>query len=137
MEQPIQQSTTHFGNGTTLENYYFGLKDGKILKKNTVMKSNKCNQCDYASSQAGDLRRHLKTHSGEKSQKCNQCDYATYHTGHLKTHIKTHTGEKPNKCSQCEYASSRADQLRLHFKRHVGKIQTIVPKCIEDVRKEV
>ena len=27
---------------------------------------NKCNQCDYASSLAGDLRRHLKTYSGEK-----------------------------------------------------------------------
>ena len=39
-----------------LENYDFGLKDAnvKILKKNTdnVIKSHKCNQCDYASSQA-------------------------------------------------------------------------------------
>ena len=33
-------------------------------------KSNKCNQCDYASSQASNLRRHLKMHSGEKSSKC-------------------------------------------------------------------
>ena len=30
-------------------------------------KSNKCNQCDYASSWAGNLRTHLKMHSGEKS----------------------------------------------------------------------
>ena len=29
-------------------------------------KSNKCNLCDYASSQAGNLRRHLKLHSGEQ-----------------------------------------------------------------------
>ena len=66
-----------------LENYYFGLKDAnvKILKKNTdnVIKSQKCNQCDYASSCARNLRTHLKTHlktlSGEKSKKCNQCDY--------------------------------------------------------------
>ena len=27
-------------------------------------KSSKCNQCDFASSQASDLRRRLKTHSG-------------------------------------------------------------------------
>ena len=33
-------------------------------------KSNKCNQCDFASIQAGNLRRHLKTHSGEKTNKC-------------------------------------------------------------------
>ena len=32
-------------------------------------KSNKCDQCDYAFSHTGDLRRHLKTHSGEKSKK--------------------------------------------------------------------
>ena len=41
----------------------------KIQNKTTenVIKSNKCNQCDYASSQTADLRKHLKTHSGEKS----------------------------------------------------------------------
>ena len=29
-------------------------------------KSNNCNHSDYASSRAGDLRRHFKTHTGEK-----------------------------------------------------------------------
>ena len=37
-------------------------------------RSKKCYQCDFASSQAANLRLHLKTHSGEKSNKCNQCD---------------------------------------------------------------
>ena len=36
-------------------------------------KSNKCNQCDYASSHAFSLRTQFKTHSGEKTNKCNQC----------------------------------------------------------------
>ena len=58
--------------------------------------SNKCNQCDYASSDAGNLRRHLKTHSGEKSNKCNQCDYASSRADKLRTHLKTHSGEKSN-----------------------------------------
>ena len=57
----------------TFENDDFGLKDInlKTLNKKTdkVIKSNKCKQCDYASSQAGNLRRHLKKHSGEKSNK--------------------------------------------------------------------
>ena len=57
-------------------------------------KSNKCNQCEYASSQAGDLRRYLKTHSGEKSNKCNQCNFASAQASNLRTHIKTHSGEK-------------------------------------------
>ena len=31
-------------------------------------KSNKCNQCDFASTRAGNLRTHLKTHSGENQK---------------------------------------------------------------------
>ena len=36
---------------------------------NEVVKSYKCNQCNYASSHAGNLRTHLKIHSGEKRNK--------------------------------------------------------------------
>ena len=61
-------------------------------------KSNKCNQCDYESFQAGNLRQHFITHSGERSNKCDQCDYASSDADHLRTHLKTHSGEKPNKC---------------------------------------
>ena len=42
------------------------------IKLPTGEKSNKCNQCDYASSRADSLRAHLKTHSGKKSNKCSQ-----------------------------------------------------------------
>ena len=52
-----------------MENYDFVLKGAnvKIPKKTTdnIIKSNKCNQCGYASSRAGDLRQHLKIHSGD------------------------------------------------------------------------
>ena len=71
----------------------------KIPKKTTdnVIKINKCYQCDYASSHAGILRRHLKTHSGEKSNKCNQCNFASAQASDLRRHLKIH-GEKSNKC---------------------------------------
>ena len=117
-----------------------------LLWKCTVVK--KCNQCDYASSQAGDLRIHLKTHNGENSNKCNQCDYASSHAGYLRKHLKLYTGKKshkcnqcnyvsshigvfqitsrlvdrfmPNKCNDCDYASCRADDLKTHLKMHIG-----------------
>ena len=76
-----------------MDNYDFGLKEANVKnpKKtiDNVIKSIKCNQCEFASSQEGDLRRHLKTHSGEKSNKCSQCNYAS-------SHFKTHSGEKSN-----------------------------------------
>ena len=56
-------------------------------------------QCDYASVQAGDLREHLKTHSGEKSYNCNQCNFASLQASNLKTHWKI------AQCSQSNFAS--------------------------------
>ena len=56
----------------------------------------------------------------EKSKKCNQCDFASSQATPLKTHLKTHSGEKTNKCNQSDYASSRADGLRRHLKTHSG-----------------
>ena len=109
----------------TLENYGFRLKDAdvKILEQKTdnVIKSNKCNQCEYASSRADHLRKHLKRHSGEKSNRCNQCDFACVDPSSLKSHLKTHSGLKSNKCNQCDYVASRASNLRTHFKTHSGE----------------
>ena len=56
--------------------------------------SNKCDQCDYASSYASVLKTHLKMHSGEKPNKCHQCDYLPSHAGNLRTHLKMHSGVK-------------------------------------------
>ena len=63
------------------------------MKSHSGEKLNTCNQCDYASSYASALRRHLKTHSEEKPKKCNQCDYATSQAGNLRTHLKIHSGK--------------------------------------------
>ena len=72
------------------------IEDVETLKMNTneATKSNKCNQCNYASSYAHHLKTHLKMHSGDKSNKCNQCDYTSSQTGHLRTHLIAHSGEK-------------------------------------------
>ena len=48
----------------------------------------------------------MKTHNGIKSNKCNQCDFASSRAELLRGHLKTHSGEKPNKCNQCGFASS-------------------------------
>ena len=58
---------------------------------------------------------------GEKSNKCNLCDYATSNAGHLRTHVKMHSGEKSNKCNLCDFASNKASDLRRHLKTHSGE----------------
>ena len=48
---------------------------------------------DFACLDPSSLRKHLKMHSVEKSNKCNQCDFASVRAGNLKTHLKTHSGK--------------------------------------------
>ena len=100
-----------------------------VTKGGQAKRSNKCNQCEYASSHAGNLMMHLKTHSGEKSNKCNQFNYASAHTSHFKIHMRTHSLEKPYKCSQCDHASSQAGNLRIHLKTHSGEKSNICNQC--------
>ena len=99
------------------------------LKIHSGEKSNKCKQCDYPSSYAHHLKTHLKTHKGEKSNKCKQCDFASSQAGHLRTHLKRHSGEKSNKCNQCNYASSYAGNLRTHLKMHSGEKSNKCNQC--------
>ena len=66
-----------------LEDYDSGFKKTNEI----IVKSNKCNQCDYASSQTtSHLRTHLKTHCGEKSNECNQYGHTLSRAGGLRRH---------------------------------------------------
>ena len=106
-------------------------KESSVTNKttNNGIKPKKCSQCNYASSQTGNLKTHFKTHSGEKFNKFNQCDYATSYPGTLKRHVKIHSGEKLKKCNQCDYASSRAGNLKEHFKTHSGEKLNKCNRC--------
>ena len=113
---------------------------GKNISRNIIRIRYKffdnCNQCNYASFQAGYSRKHLNVwlciFSGrssedpfentwwKKSYKFNQCNYASFQAVDLRKHLEKHSGEKSNKCNQCDFASSRAGHLRTHFKTHTG-----------------
>ena len=53
-------------------------------------------------SQAHNLRKHERTHTGEKPFKWSKCDPSFSIAGNLKEHEGTHTGEKPLKCNKCD-----------------------------------
>ena len=79
-----------------------------------------------------DLTAHLKTHNGEKSNICGQCDYASSQSSNLKRHLKTHSGggEKSNKCKQCDYASYNTSDLKRHSNTNGGKNRRNAPSVV-------
>ena len=66
---------------------------GKRLK--TPWRKVKCDLCDYSFYDAGNLRRHLKTHSGKSSLfETSAVFCASSHACDLKRRLKTHIGDK-------------------------------------------
>ena len=99
------------------------------LKTHYREKSNKCYQCDFASSYASALRAHLKTHSGEKPNKCNLCDYTCSQSGNLGRHLKTHSGIKSIKWKQFDLLA-----LKMHIKKGWINLFLVSMQCSNDTK---
>ena len=91
------------------------------LRRVHICGKHKCKQCGKCYSQAENLRRHKRVHTGEKPYKCKQCGKCFSEAGNLREHERVHTGEKPHECKQCGKCFSEAGNLRTHERVHTGE----------------
>lgn len=74
---------------------------------------------------------HVLTHTAEKPYKCNICDFATKQKGNLKTHMLSHSDERPFTCTfeSCSFSTKRKSILQRHMLTHAEKKRYHCDKC--------
>uniref|UniRef100_A0A8C1XDG9 Si:ch211-155e24.3 n=1 Tax=Cyprinus carpio TaxID=7962 RepID=A0A8C1XDG9_CYPCA len=83
-----------------------------------VEKRFSCSYCEKSFSRFGQLKEHLRSHTGEKPFACAQCGRSFTKHCNLIRHAVVHSGEKPYQCGQCGKRFTQRSSLKSHQRTH-------------------
>ncbi|XP_053408890.1 zinc finger and SCAN domain-containing protein 2-like isoform X7 [Mercenaria mercenaria] len=92
----------------------------------------KCNYCQHVMKQSGNMRAHVRIHTGDKPFSCSICDKQFNNSSNLQKHQITHSDLKLEVCHICGATFKARKTLYRHYERHVKPGSHVCHICGKD-----
>uniref|UniRef100_A0A7N8XM79 C2H2-type domain-containing protein n=1 Tax=Mastacembelus armatus TaxID=205130 RepID=A0A7N8XM79_9TELE len=89
----------------------------------------RCSVCGQSFTLQGNLRMHMRIHSGERPYGCTVCGKSFGRRATLVRHVRSHTGEKPFTCMYCGHGFVEKGNLTKHLRIHTGEKPYCCDEC--------